>query len=108
VDTAVGAGAVIGFTALGWVPPWLGVGLVLVLGAAFIVTENEAMSMLLQATGYGLVLWRTLADREPVAFGWLVAVIAAIGFTNRRIFWERSLPTFVNGIAQVLRPRRPS
>jgi len=103
VDTAVGAGAVIGFTALGRVPPWLGVGIVLVLGTAFVVTANEAMSMLLQATGYGLVLWRTLADREPVAFGWLVAVIAVVGFTNRRIFWERSVPTFLGGLAALVR-----
>jgi hypothetical protein len=36
----------------------------------------------------------------------LLAVIALIGVVNRRVFWERSLPTFLGGLADVLRGRR--
>ncbi|HYV01610.1 MAG TPA: CDP-alcohol phosphatidyltransferase family protein, partial [Actinomycetota bacterium] len=49
-DTFVGAGVVLGLTVWGWVPPAVGLGLTALLLAAFALTRNEAMSMLLQAT----------------------------------------------------------
>jgi phosphatidylglycerophosphate synthase len=52
-DTLVGAGAVVGFVASGWLPRAVGVVVVAGLLGAFMLTRNEAMSMLLQATGYG-------------------------------------------------------
>lgn len=107
VDTLVGAGAVIGFVAWGWVPPVVGFGLVATLVAAFALTRNEAMSMLLQAIGYGLVLWRTWRDGSTGALAWLLAIIIIVVVANRRIFWERTLPTFFGGIAAVFR-RRPA
>ena len=107
VDTLVGAGAVLGFVAWGWVAPVAGFGLVAALVAAFALTRNEAMSMLLQATGYGLVLWRTWRDGSTGALAWLLVIIGVVAVANRRIFWERSLPTFFGGIAAVFR-RRPA
>lgn len=106
-DTLVGAGALLGFVAWGWVPPVVGFGLGAALIVAFALTRNEAMSMLLQATGYGLVLWRTWRDGSTVALAWLLTIIVVVVIANRRIFWERSLPTFFGGIAAVFR-RRPS
>ncbi len=103
VDTLVGAGAVLGFVAWGWVPPPLGIGLVLALVVGFARTRNEALSMLLQATGYGLLLWRTWADGRTLALVWLLAIVVVIGTVNRRVFWERSLPTFLGGIAALVR-----
>jgi hypothetical protein len=106
-DTFVGAGAVLGFTVWGWVPPVVGVGLATLLLTAFALTRNEAISMLLQATGYALVLWRTWRDGYTVPLWWLLTIIAVIAVVNRRIFWERSLPTFLSGIAAAVR-RRPT
>lgn len=103
VDTLVGAGAMLGFVAWGWVPPVVGIGLVVLLIGAFAALRNEAMSMLLQATGYGLVLWRTWRDGHALVLLGLLAVIATIGIVNRRIFWERSLPTFLGGMASLFR-----
>lgn len=105
IDTLVGAGAVVGFVAWGWVPPILGLGLVVVLISAFAWLRNEAMSMVLQATGYGMVLWRTWRDGHTTSLAWLLAIIVVIAVVNRRIFWERSLPTFFGGLAALFRRR---
>jgi phosphatidylglycerophosphate synthase len=106
-DTFVGAGAVLGFTLSGWIPPALGLGLVGILLVAFTLTRNEAMSMLLQATGYGLVIWRTWRDGHPASLWSLLTIITVIAVVNRRIFWQRSLPTFLGGVVAMFR-RRPS
>lgn len=105
-DTLVGAAAVLGFVASGWLPRAVGVVVVAGLLGAFMLTRNEAMSMLLQATGYGLVLWRTWRDGLFGALSWLLAIIVLIAVVNRRVFWERSLPTFLGGLADMLRSRR--
>jgi hypothetical protein len=102
-DTLVGAGVVLGFTVWGWVPPVVGLGLVALLLTAFAITRNEAMSMMLQATGYALLLWRTWQDGHSASLWWLLTVIGMIAFVNRRTFWERSLPTFLSGVAGVVR-----
>jgi hypothetical protein len=95
----------LGFVAWGWVPAVLGVGLVLALVVGFAVTRNEALSMILQATGYALVLWRVWRDGYGLALAWLLAIIAVVAFVNRRVVWERSLPTFFGGVASILRGR---
>lgn len=104
-DTFVGAGAVLGFVAWGWIPAVVGVRIVAVLLASFALTRNEALSMILQAIGYALVLWRTWRDAPTVALVWLVGIIAVIATVNRRVFWERSLPTFLGGLAGMIRGR---
>jgi hypothetical protein len=86
----------------------IGLGLAALLLAAFVLTRNEAMSMLLQATGYALAIWRTWRDGNPASLWWLLTIIAAIAMVNRRIFWQRSLPTFLGGLAVMLRRRRPT
>ena len=106
-DTFVGAGAVLGFTVWGWIPPAIGLGLAALLLAAFALTRNEAMSMLLQATGYALVIWRTWRDGPPASLWLLLTIIAVIAVVNWRILWQRSLPTFLGGLAATFR-RRPS
>jgi phosphatidylglycerophosphate synthase len=106
-DTFVGAGAVLGFTVWGWVPPAVGLVLVALLLPAFALTRNEAMSMLLQATGYGLAIWRTWRDGHPASLWWLLTIIAVIAVVNRRVFWQRSLPTFLAGLTAMFR-RRPT
>jgi hypothetical protein len=98
--------AVLGFVASGWLPGAVGVVVVAGLLGAFPLTRNEALSMLLQATGYGLVLWRTWRDGLVGALSWLLAVMALIAVVDRRVLWERSLPTFLGGLADVLRGRR--
>jgi phosphatidylglycerophosphate synthase len=103
IDTLVGAAAVLGCVAAGWVPPALGVGLVVLLLAGFGLTRNEALSMLLQAAGYGMVLWRTWSEGHGLALVFLLTIIAAIGVVNRRIFWERSVPTFLGGLVALVR-----
>ena len=104
-DTVVGAGAVLGFVAWGWVPHVLGIGLAIALVVGFAVTRNEALSMILQATGYALVLWRVWRDGYGLALAWLLAIVAVVAFVNRRVVWERSLPTFFEGVAGILRGR---
>lgn len=107
-DTAVGAALVLGFTLSGWVPPAVGVGILALLGLGFVLTRNEALSMTLQAVGYALLLWRTWSDGHRIAFGWLVTVILVIAVVNRRELFERSLPVFFGGLAQVVRRHPPS
>jgi phosphatidylglycerophosphate synthase len=102
-DTLVGAGAVLGFVTWGWVPASIGLSLVVVLLASFALTRIEALSMILQAVGYALVLWRVWRDGPAVALAWLLSIVAVIGFVNRRILWERSLPTFFGGLAEIVR-----
>jgi phosphatidylglycerophosphate synthase len=104
-DTTVGAGAVLGFVASGSVPPDVGLGLVVGLSLWFAISRNEALSMILQATGYALVLWHAWRGGHVLAFAWLLAIVAAIAFVNRRVVWERSLPIFLGGVARIVRGR---
>jgi phosphatidylglycerophosphate synthase len=101
-DTMVGAGVLLGVTFWGRVPVVLGVGVVVVLLAAFAITQIEAMSMVVQATGYGLILWNLWRDGYAGSLAWLLAIVAGIAVVNRRILWERSIPTFLGGIATLL------
>lgn len=61
------------------------------------------MSMLLQATGYALLLWRTWRDGATISLAWLLGIIATLAIVNRRVFWERSLPTFFGGLGVIRR-----
>ena len=100
------AGVVVGSLPRGGCPGRSGAVVVAGLLGTFMLTRNEAMSMLLQATGYGLVLWRTWRDGLFGALSWLLAIIALIAVVNRRVFWERSLSRFLGGLADIIRSRR--
>ena len=78
------AGVVVGSLPRGGCPGRSGAVVVAGLLGAFMLTRNEAMSMLLQATGYGLVLWRTWRDGLFGVLSWLLAIIALIAVVNRR------------------------
>ncbi len=108
VDTAVGAGIIAGFAFWGWVSPLVAIALIAVLWAGFMVTGNEALSQVLQATGCTLMLWRLWADGLRGHLLWLVVVIAFIAIANRDKLVHESLPTFFGGIAALFRrgPRR--
>jgi phosphatidylglycerophosphate synthase len=107
-DTIVGAGAVLGIVSSGWMPAVPGIGLVIALVVWFTLTRNAALSMILQATGYALVLWHVWRGGYGLALAWLLAIIGVVAFVNRRVVWERSLPTFFGGVASLLRGGRSS
>ena len=108
VDTLVGAGLLLGFVAWGWLPAVVGIALVVVLFAAFAFTRNEALSFLLQAIGYAMLLWRTWQDGARGALVWMVGIIAFLAFVNRQQFLGKAVPTFLNGMAAVFRGRPPA
>jgi phosphatidylglycerophosphate synthase len=107
VDTLVGAGLLLGFVAWGWVPALVGVSLVVVLFTAFAFTRNEALSFLLQAIGYGLLLWRTWQDGAYGALAWLLGLIVFLAVVNRRQFLGNAVPTFLKGMAAVFWGKPP-
>jgi phosphatidylserine synthase len=107
VDTLVGAGLLLGFVAWGWVPALVGMSLVVVLFAAFVFTRNEALSFLLQAIGYALLLWRTWQDGAHGALVWLLGLILFLAIVNRKQFLEGAAPTFLKGMAAVFRGKPP-
>ena len=108
VDTLVGAGLLLGFVAWGWLPALVGVSLVVVLFAAFAFTRNEALSFLLQAIGYAMLLWRAWRDGPLGALVWMVGIIAFLAIVNRRVFLGKAVPTFLKGMAAVFRGRPPA
>lgn len=108
VDTLVGAGLLLGFVAWGWLPALVGVSLAVVLFAAFAFTRNEALSFLLQAIGYGLLLWRVWRDGPAGALVWMLGIILFLAVVNRRVFLGKAVPTFLNGMAAVFRRRPPA
>ncbi|HJR18654.1 MAG TPA: CDP-alcohol phosphatidyltransferase family protein [Actinomycetota bacterium] len=108
VDTLVGAGLLLGFVAWGWVPALVGVSLVVVLFAAFAFTRNDALSFLLQAIGYALLLWRTWQDGAHGALVWLLGLIVFLAVVNRKQFLGNAVPTFLNGIAEAIRGKPPA
>lgn len=106
-DTVVGAGVLLGLGLDGYVDLRLAVVASAVLGAAYALTRNPALSQILQAIGYGAFLWRLWARSSPIR--WLpVGVIAVIGVADRRRLVEETLPGFFGGVAAVVRLRRPS
>lgn len=96
-DTVVGAGLVVGLVAGGHLPLLWGVVAAL-FGAGFILTGNEAHSMLLQAMGYGPALW--LIAGTTVAGSALVGVtLASIAIVDCSRLFEYVLPSFFAGIS---------
>jgi len=106
-DTLVGAGVLVGLAADGYIPGPVAAAVLLVLGGGFLVLRNEALSMALQAVGYGGFLWRLWT--EGSAFVWSpVLTIAAIAVLDRRRFTRIVLPMFFGGMRSALALRRGS
>jgi hypothetical protein len=104
VDTAVGAGALVGLTLAGHIPPLLTSALLVVIGGGFLVLRNPALSMALQAVGYAWFLWTFWDEGEPAV--WLPLGTAA-GFAlifHRRLL-GKEIPAFLNGLATLSRRR---
>jgi phosphatidylglycerophosphate synthase len=96
VDTTVGAGLVAGLALGGHLPIWVGiVGAVLAVAAAS--WRNLSLAMLLQALGYGPVLWFAL-QASLVGFTVAVATIVVIALIDWRRLVEWTLPTFFRGL----------
>ncbi|MGH2530160.1 MAG: CDP-alcohol phosphatidyltransferase family protein [Actinomycetota bacterium] len=106
-DTLVGAGVLVGLAADGYIPAPVVAAVLVVLGGGFLVLRNEALSMALQAVGYGGFLWRLWTGRN--AFLWApVLTIAAIAVLDRRRFTRIVLPRFFGGMRTALAFRRGS
>lgn len=97
VDTAVGAGVVVGLFGAGKLPVWYAVSCLLLFGVWFVRTGNFASSMLLQLAGYVpllLVLWS-----EQVDWWWLPIVTAfLIGIVDWHRLIEVNIPGFIRGV----------
>jgi phosphatidylglycerophosphate synthase len=95
-DTLVGVAAVAGLSVAGFVSPLMAGGLIVVLGAAFVVWNMPAAGMLLQAIGYGRLLWELW---QASASGWWLpplTVVLILAFDWRR-FTGDVLPRFFGG-----------
>jgi phosphatidylglycerophosphate synthase len=104
-DVAVGAGILAGLALAGTVPLPLALVILVGLGSAFLALRNPALGMALQASAYGVFLWRLWAERQ--AAGWIPVVVATgIGLLERRRFVRVVLPAFFRGVASALRLRR--
>lgn len=105
VDTAVGAGLLIGMGAGDRLPLAVAIGTVVALGAGFLILRNPALALVLQAIAYAwfmVVLW----VERPSAW-WLppttVAVLLVVGF--RRLITV-VIPGFLRGMTALVRRRR--
>jgi len=104
VDTVVGAGALVGLAVADEIPALLTAALVVVLGSSFLVLRNPALSMALQAAGYGWLLWTLWNDGTPAV--WLpLATAAGLGLVLHRRLFRAVIPAFLRGLATLSRRR---
>jgi len=102
-DATVGLGLFVGLAIAGRIAlfPW--VLLAAVLMAAFLVTRNLSLGMVLQAVAYGLLIVELAAD-APGGLWMLGTTAAIIGIADGRRFAEVVLPTFLSGLGLSRRP----
>lgn len=96
-DALVGVGVVVGLTAAGSLPLAVTWTVILVFGSGQFVFRNHAFGMVLQAVGYGTLLWR-LWDEGQAALWIPLLTAGAIAWIDRRRLTEYVLPTFFRGI----------
>jgi len=97
-DTVVGLGVIIGLAGGGHVPGpgwWLGAAALLTV--AYTGTGIFAVSEMIQAVGYGPLLWLTATNRS-IGFVVLIATITAILVLDLNRFRAHTLPAFFAGI----------
>lgn len=95
-DTLFGAGVVVGLLAAGVLPPWLGLGSLIVFGALFFA-GNVAAAMLLQLTGF-VPLLMELWQRKPVTWWAPFAVALLAGVVDWRRLVFKNVPMFIRGV----------
>jgi len=96
IDTAVGAGLLIGMVGPQIVPLWAAAAAIVVLGGLF-VAGNLAAAMLLQLAAYLPFIGKLWADRPPA--WWLpLATVAAIGTIDRHRLVRVNIPNFLQGL----------
>jgi phosphatidylglycerophosphate synthase len=98
VDTAVGAGLLVGLAGSGEIPVLFAVGVLAVLGTLFLF-GNVAAAMLLQLAGY-LPLIALLWSRRPSGWWLPVATAVLIGIIDWRRLLEVNIPSFLRGLAR--------
>ena len=105
-DATIGMGVLVGLVVSGRVGavPWLALGALLF--AAFIVTRNLAIGMVVQALAYGLFMVELAID-APHALWMLGATAAVIGVVDAWRLVDVVLPYFFSGLG-LSRRRRPS
>jgi phosphatidylglycerophosphate synthase len=105
IDTAVGAGLLVGMALSGHVPVLVAAGLIIVLGGGFLALGNAALSMALQAVAYAsflVALW----SAAPVARWVPLSVIAVLFVVELRRLLTVVIPAFLTDLAALARPRR--
>jgi hypothetical protein len=105
VDTAVGAGLLLGMSGAGIVPLAFAVTAVIVLGGGFLALQNPAPALALQGIAYGwflVVLW----THEPVVRWVVLATIGVVFVAGARRLVTVIVPAFLCGAAALLRLRR--
>ncbi len=96
IDTAVGAGLVIGLVLRGTLPEVVGVGALALFGTLYLF-GNVAASMLLQLTGFLptlVILW----EESPTAWWLPFGVIVLVGIFDWRRLLHVNIPAFLRGI----------
>ena len=104
VDTAVGAGALVGLTLAGELPAPLVGALLVVLGGGFLVLRNPALSMALQAVGYAWLLWMLWDEGEQAVWLPLATASGLLVVLHRRLL-RTVIPAFLRGLATLGRRR---
>ena len=104
VDTAVGAGIVIGLGGIGEVPAWFVPSSIVLFGGWWLVMKKPAGSMLLQLSGYAPLL-RLLWNEQP-RWWWLPFATAglALMFDWRRLI-RINIPGFLRSFSPMTRRR---
>jgi phosphatidylglycerophosphate synthase len=107
VDTAVGAGLLLGMAAGGILSFPFAVGLTVVLGGAYLWLRNPAPALALQGVAYGWFL--AVVWTQELAVRWvLLATIAVLCLTGARRLFTVVIPAFLAGTAALIALRRGS
>ena len=102
VDTWVGACVLLGFGLSGRAPLWLVIAGILLLGAAYLVTKNPAISQVLQGIGYGAALW-LIYTSEDATLVIPLGTLALLMLVEYKKFFGRVLPMFFQGVAAIVK-----
>jgi phosphatidylglycerophosphate synthase len=98
VDTAVGAGLLVGLAGSGEIPAWFAVSVLVILGTLFL-RGSFAASMLLQVAGYSSLI--ALLWSRGSSFLWMpMATAVLIGIIDWRRLLQVNIPGFLHAFRQ--------